>query len=81
VVVRRVSKKDHTAFVAVGEFEAHDLGPEFGTPVDIAYVEDNVPDLFYPDRGFFFCHKSSFQRTALSSQSCSGIEYSLVPPS
>src|SRR5262245_10844006 len=57
VVIRPIAKKHHTDFVAVGEFEAHDLRPELGAALDVADTQNHVSDLLDLDGRFFFSHR------------------------
>src|SRR5262249_43118378 len=72
VMVGAGAEKDHALLIAVGEFEAHDLRPEFAGALDVADAEDHVADLFHMDRrrflfaflgspaAFSLRHKASF---------------------
>jgi hypothetical protein len=57
MVIRRIAEKHHAGFVPVGEFEAHDFGPEFRAALDVADAQYDVADLFDLDGSLFVCHR------------------------
>jgi hypothetical protein len=57
VVISAIAEKHHAVFVLVGEFETHDVRPEFCAPLDIADAQHHMANLSNFDGSLFFRHR------------------------